>query len=325
MIRRYANWIVAAVLVGSAGASAQAPPATPPAPKPVPLMQVVPQPRAEVSFQQDGAEVARFHFGADLRRPFVFPLVGPAGRSLTRMGHPHDPEGHRHHNSVWVAHNDVNRVGFWHDGGKGRIVHRRLIDFEDADDRAAVITASDWVNDADGKTLLHEIRRTSVWPLENGDRLMLIDLKLTPAADEVTFGKTPFGLVGVRMAKTIGTLDGGGEIRNSEGGVNEAAVLWKRARWADYSGPITRAATEGVTLMDHPSNPNHPTFFHVRGDGWMGTSLTYDAARVVKRAEPLTLRYGLWVHAGKPEPAKIEARWKAFAETKIPELSDKKK
>ncbi len=27
--------------------------------------------------------------------------------------------------------------------------------------------------------------------------------------------------------------------------MNEAVVLWKRARWVDYSGPITRAATEG--------------------------------------------------------------------------------
>ncbi len=77
--------------------------------------------------------------------------------------------------------------------------------------------------------------------------------------------------------------------------------------------------------MDHPSNPNHPTGFHVRGDGWMGASLTYDAPRTVKRAEPLVLRYGLWVHTGKPEPATIEARWKAFAETKLPELSEKKK
>ena len=41
---------------------------------------------------------------------------------------------------------------------------------------------------------------------------------------DVTFGKTPFGFLGVRVAKMIGVKDGGGTIRNSEGGVNEKGV-----------------------------------------------------------------------------------------------------
>ena len=317
-----AGLLVLCLIVGAKIALAGAGAPVPPQPKPVPRMQAVPQPYEQVSLQRDGQEIARYHFGAGLRRPFVFPLIGPAGRSLTRMGHPHDPEGHGHHDSVWVSHNDVAGVSFWDDRATGKIVHRRVVDFEDTDDTTAVITQSEWVNEADGdKVLLRETRRTAARPLDGGEWLLLIDLRLEPAGDtDVTFGKTPFGLVGVRMAKTIGTHDGGGEIRNSEGGVNEAQVLWKRARWVDYSGPITGDATEGMTLMDHPANPNHPTFFHVRGDGWMGTSLTHDAPRTVKKTEPLRLRYGLWVHGGKPTPEQIETRWKAFGETKPAEL-----
>src|SRR5688572_31231466 len=75
--------------------------------KPVPRAQAVPQPSAQVSFQREGFEIARYHFGPDLRRPFVFPVIGPSGRSLTRMGHPRDPASHSHHNPVWVSHNDV--------------------------------------------------------------------------------------------------------------------------------------------------------------------------------------------------------------------------
>jgi hypothetical protein len=143
---------------------------------------------------------------------------------------------------------------------------------------------------------------------------MVIDLRLEPAGrDPVTLGKTPFGLLGVRMAKTIGVTDGGGTIRNSEGGVDEKEVLWKRAKWVDYSGPITNDAVEGIALMDHPSNPNHPTFFHVRNDGWMGASLTYDADRVIEPGKPLVLRYGLYVHAGAPTPDKLNSRWKVFS------------
>ena len=80
--------------------------------KSAPRMQAVPQPYDQISFQHDGIEIARYHFGASLKRPFVFPLIGPSGRSLTRIGHPHDPVSHSHHNSVWIAHHDVNGVAF---------------------------------------------------------------------------------------------------------------------------------------------------------------------------------------------------------------------
>jgi hypothetical protein len=129
----------------------------------------------------------------------------------------------------------------------------------------------------------------------------------------VTLGKTPFGLIGVRMAKTIGVNDGGGTIRNSDGGVNEAGVFWKRARWVDYSGPITPKSFEGVALFDHETNPNHPTYFHVRNDGWMGASLAFDGARAIEAGQLLKLRYGLYIHSGVPAPKLLEQRWKEFS------------
>ena len=282
--------------------------------KPVPRLQLVPQPYDQLSFQRDGAEIARYYFGRGLRRPFVFPVVGPSGRSLTRMGHPRDPESHSHHNSVWVSHHIVNGIDFWGDRAKGKIVHQRVEKLEDeGGDVAAVTSLNHWVNEADGKVLLRERRRTEARLLDEKQWLLVIDLRLEAAGGAVTLGKTPFGLLGVRMAKTIGVHDGGGRILNSRGGVNEKDVLWKRARWVDYSGPIADDAVEGVALMDHPSNPNHPSFFHVRDDGWIGASLTHDAERTIDPGKPLELRYGLYVHAGSPDAQAIERRWKAFA------------
>ncbi|UCG55789.1 MAG: PmoA family protein, partial [Phycisphaerales bacterium] len=115
------------------------------------------------------------------------------------------------------------------------------------------------------------------------------------------------------MAKTIGVNDGGGTIRNSQGAVNEKEVLWKRAKWVDYSGAITQDNVEGITLFDHPENPNFPTYFHVRNDGWMGASLTFDAARTIRPGKPLHLSYGLYVHRDRKRPEIIEAMWKQFA------------
>lgn len=296
-------------------------------PKPVPRMQVLPLPNDEASFVRDGVEVTRYHFGPQHERTFLYPIVGPSGRSLTRMGHPRDPVGHSHHNSFWVTHFKVDGVDFWGDRGQGRIVHQRMEFYEDADEAASLQALNHWI-DHEGRVRLIERRRITVEPLAEREALITLDLELAPGGPSpVVLGKTSFGLVGVRMAKTIGVHDGGGMIRNSEGGVNEAGVFWKPARWCDYSGRIAPEAIEGLTLLDHPRNYNHPTEFHVRDDGWMGTSLSFDGDLAIEPGQPLRLRYGLYVHAGAPPVAALDARWRAFAERELPatlELPKKK-
>jgi hypothetical protein len=276
-------------------------------------MQSLPLPDAQISFQHHGVELTRYHFDAGQRRPFLYPIIGPAGRSLTRMGHPHDPVSHSHHNSIWISHASVDGTSFWDDRG-GQILHQRVEKFVDSDEAASALVVNSWVTS--NKVILTERRLITVHALPRKEWLLVIDMHLEPKSESVTFGKTPFGLVGVRMAKTIGVHDGGGEIRNSEGGINETNVLWKRARWVDYSGPIDRNI-EGVTLMDHPSNPNHPSYFHVRNDGWMGTSLTYDGPRTVLKAQGLTLRYGLYIHRGAPPPVVLQKRWREFSDLPV--------
>lgn len=276
-------------------------------------MQVVPMAYEQASFQRDGVEVTRYHFGGGLERPFLFPVNGPSGRSLTRMGHPRDPQSHSHHNSVWISHNDVNGVSFWSDTGKGKIRHRRIVKFEDGGESSSIVTENEWVT-VEGGRLLDETRQVTVILLEGSEWLMVIDMEFKAVDKAVTLGKTPFGMIGVRMAKTIGVNDGGGTIRNSVGGVNEKEILWKQARWVDYSGAITDSEMEGVTLFDHPKNPNFPSFFHVRNDGWMGASLTFDKPRTIEPGKPLHLRYGLYIHSDMKPADAIETQWKRFAE-----------
>jgi hypothetical protein len=283
--------------------------------KPVPTMQVMPLPYDQASFRHLDRELTCYHFAPALRRPFWYPIAGPGGRPLSRMGHPRDPYTHSHHNSVWISHANVGGVDFWSDHGQnlGRIVHRWVKQYEDGDRSAWMLSLNAW-EDGKGKVLLNEWRRCEVQPLDGDDWLMLIDLQLeAPPGGPVTLGQTPFGLIGVRMAKTIGVNDGGGRILNSQGQVNEEQAFRKPARWVDYSGPITNQLRGGITLMDHPQNPGHPTPFHVRNDGWMGASLTLNGPLTIQPDKPLRLRYGLWIHAAMPTPVEIQARWKGFA------------
>jgi hypothetical protein len=163
----------------------------------------------------------------------------------------------------------------------------------------------------------------TVQSMANGEWLLVLDVRFDAAKESVTLGKTPFGLAAVRMARSIGVHDGGGMIRNSEGAVNETNVFWKRAKWVDYSGAIVSNTVEGITFFVHPANPGHPSYFHVRNDGWMGASITFEEARVIETNRPLQLRYGFYVHSGLQETNTLEKRWADFSATKFPELKAK--
>jgi len=296
-----------------------------PGAKPFPAVQVIPLPYDQASFQYCGRELTRYHFGWQLHRPFLFPVVGPPGCSYTRMGHPHDPVGHSHHNSVWISHHDVAGISFWADSGEGRIVHLRVDRYEDGPASAWMLVQNAW-QDSKGKTLMLERRRMEVHPLDDRQWLLTIDLQFeAPDKTPVTLGQTPFGVIGVRMAKTIGVNDGGGRILNSEGQLNEAEVFRKPARWVDYSGPVSPQHTGGITLMDHPSNPGHPPPFHVRNDGWMGACLTLHGPLTIEPNKPLRLRYRLWIHAGAPNRSTIDSEWRRFSQTELPAMVYRRK
>lgn len=314
-MRGWGSIVVAISVVTGPGFRADAEEGLPNA-RPVPRIQVLPLPGDQASFEVDGREVARYWSADGQERPFVYPIVGPSGRSLTRMGHPRDPVGHEHHNSFWISHQSVNGENYWENGQSARIVPRRVVRIDDGDAEAALVVENDWIG-ADGRFNMRDRRRMAVRPLKDGEWLFILDLQLEAPGDApVVLGETAFGPVGVRMAKTIGVNDGGGRLRNSEGNEDEQGpdgCFRKPARWVDYSGPITREAAEGIALLDHPSNPSHPSPFHVRRDGWMGACLTYGGPRTIRPGAPLLLRYGLYVHRGVPAPAAIDAVWSDFA------------
>jgi Methane oxygenase PmoA len=287
---------------------------------PVPAVQVLPLPHGISSFLYEGKELTANHHVAADNRPFWYPLMTSQGVSLVRMGHPHDPVTHSHHNGVWIAHNDVNGIDFWGDSPKirGIIKTVRVDRYEDGDSSAWMLMTNHWMSVDTSEVQLIETRRSEVVPLRGSSSwLLLIDLEFSaPKGKTSVIGKSFFGPVAVRMAKSIGVHDGGGRILNSAGQINEKEVFRQPAHWCDYSGRIRNQddGFAGITLMNHPSNPTSPTPFHVRDDGWMGASVSADNPVEVTADHPLRLRYALWVHDGLATQAECEAQWQNFGQ-----------
>lgn len=277
-----------------------------------PSVQVVPLPYQEVAFEIDGLEVARYYGADSAPKPFLFPLIGPAGKRLTTMSHPIDPHGHRHHRSVWVGHRDVNGQNFWEENDANRIVMTRLEAYGHETDAAWFRAAHEW-RAADGTVVVNEQRTWKMTKLEGCAYDLDLTLVFSAAADPVTFGQTPFGFLGVRVVPSMSVAGGGGRILNSEGDLNEAGVHWKAARWVDYSGPVAPDVENGATFFDHPDNPGFPATFHVRDEGWMSASFTYNAPYTLKQGESLTLTYRIFVHGPDEDPAALESHWRRFA------------
>ncbi len=269
----------------------------------IPRCQVVPQADYQASFTIDGAERLRWHFGPQYPRPFFYPLLGPGGASLTRMGHPGAPD-HDHHRSIWFAHEKVLGIDFWGDRSPARIRQKQWLAYQDGNDEAIMAVLLGWYDGHDPKELLKQELVASLRPAGDDGTLVELQSTFTPLADSLELGQTNFGFLAVRVAKSISAHFGGGRITSSEGGKNESEIFGKPARWMDYSGPVERNTPEnveteaGITYFDHPANPGHPARWHVRDDGWMGASVCRTGPLIIQREKPSLLGYLLHAHAG---------------------------
>ena len=113
---------------------------------------------------------------------------------------------------------------------------------------------------------------------------------------------------------------GAGSLVNSDGLAGKDA--WgKRAVWCDASGPLG-GATVGIAILDHPSNPRHPTGWHARTYGLFAVNpfaiksfklSDKDDPFVIPRGGSATFRYRFLFHKGDAKAAGIDARFRAWA------------
>jgi hypothetical protein len=286
-----------------------------------PRMQIRPQWALDgvIHVLRDGDILTSYHIGAtDLditksaaRRPYFYPVNGPDGISLTELGKPHDPTGsHAHHYSLWVAHDNIAGHNFWSERG-GRIYHDQFELMDDGALFAKLIQKNRWV--IEDKALLRERRILTFYATPDNFRLIDVELELLPGgAEPVELGKTPFGFLAARVAQSMTVFDGGGEIINSSGQRNEHQAHWQHARWIDQSGPIAHDKWGGVALFDHPENPNYPTAWHCRNDGWAGASFNLDQTWKIDLDNPLRLHYRVYLHRHDANGGNVHQKHKEY-------------
>jgi hypothetical protein len=298
---------------------------------------------ADVSFQKadgridvsvDGKPFTTLYFGPEAPKPYLHPVRAADGTIVTRLypmevveSEPHD---HPHHRGIWFTHGDVNGIDFWANEAdsrgpmkKGKVVLRHI---DSVDDASGTIRAVFEWQGPDGKILLTE-DRTMVFGGDAERRTIDFDVSFGAGVQEVKFGDTKEGTFAIRLAAPLEEphrrAEGRtGTIVNAEGKTGEANTWGKPSPWVDYSGKLDGKPV-GVAIFDHPSNPKHPAFWHVRSYGLFAANIfgehdffndkARDGSVSLKPGESIRFRYRVLVHPGDTQAAGIADLYKKYA------------
>jgi hypothetical protein len=277
----------------------------------------------------DGKEALVYRYGANEDLTHFHPLRSPAGKSmLVRKTEPYP-----HHRAFWFG-DKVRKPG-------GRAVatynalysgvdrkdppyqdHVRHVGFEHLKSEGNVLSYVEklvWEMDGD-VPLLDERRDVRVTALGGGEYLMDIRFTVIAAHGDIEFvsDAVHYAWPYLRM-NTEFSVEGGGRITSSTGGINQKGTNNSVADWMDYSN-TSGDKNGGLTVMSHPENKkphrwltrDYGTFGPRRIDALSGKTFT------LKQDETMTRRVGALVHLGDVKTGKVAERYAAYAKTTLP-------
>ena len=284
----------------------------------------------------DGKPYTTLFCGADTSKPYLHPLRSASGKIVTRRypmeSVPGETQDHPHHRGLWFSHGSVNGYDFWsnepsqHAGKNARIVLKSAGRVTSGKRSGTVDVNFDWV-DPQGKTLLTEAR-TMTFYAEPARRVIDFDITLTPMT-KVTFGDTKEGTFAIRLApsleepthESLAVPKRTGLMVDSEGRRGEPQVWGHRASWVDYFGEV-EGEKVGVAILDHPSNPRHPTYWHSRSYGLFAANIfglhdflndkSANGSMTVNPGQPLRFRYRVIIHPGDYQSGHIAEEFQKY-------------
>jgi len=271
-------------------------------------------------------------------KPFLYPILAPDGTEMMRhfpvkKGVPGEVEDHPHHRSLWFTHGAVNGIDFWGENTNqcGKIVSES-VESAVKNGVGTIRARNRWVGPEGSVYLTDE---TTIRIRGSADARFL-DYEVTlraPAGKAVLFGDTKEGSMAIRLPLWMTPTHDYGKGRKHEGSgtiVNDSGQrndeTWgKRSTWVDYHAPKD-GKVYGVAMFDHPSNPRHPTWWHVRSYALFaanpfGQHDFEPAFKADKKAGDMTIpaggsvtfRWRFYFHLGDENAAKVAGRFKEYA------------
>lgn len=281
----------------------------------------------KITVEIDGTLFTELHFGTNASRPYLYPIIGPDGARMTRhwpmeqlAGEDHD---HPHHRSFWWAHGEMNAQDFWSESPKaGRTVQTELIEATATGTGAIIRTRNRYVA-LDGKVVATDERALRI-PYRKDDRMIDFEITVHASSGELKLGDTKEGTMAIRVAESMRVVKdkkpGEGHIVNSEG-LRDGETWGKRAKWCDYFGPVD-GKTVGIAIFDHPTNPRHPTWWHVRDYGLFAANpfgihdfekkAAGEGNLIVPANGKITFRYRFYFHRGDEKAGLVAERYQEY-------------
>ena len=280
----------------------------------------------------NGQLFTEYHY-KDVPRPFFYPVLGPDELAMTRKWPVEqttdEQQDHPHQRGLWYAHSNIDGFDFWTEGKRCKIDHQKFLALEPGKDSGTIVELNNWL-DPDGTLVCSDTRTIRIYNRPGDQRLL--DFNITfqaPSNKPVVFGDDKDGTLATRVAETMRLQDrnkkpGQGHIVLSTG-LRDEETWGKRADWCDYYGPVN-GQTVGVAIFDHPDNPRHPTWWHVRDYGLLAANPCgiHDFENKPKGSgelsvgagQSITFRYRLYYHRGNETQAAVADHYHEYATSK---------
>jgi len=294
----------------------------------------------KVTVKIDGKLFTEYHF-TNARRPYLYPIIGPTGGTMTRHwplenDMPNEAQDHPHHKGLWYGHRRVNGFEFWGDTfaqGEigGQMIHDGFLEIQCGEQQGSLRARNKWVVDNTGELVCTD-ERTLRFIKDAGGPMIDFEITIKAGDKDVVFGDDKDGAMAIRVPESMRvelprpkgakvTPKGEGHIVTSEG-KQDIAAWGTRGNWCDYYGPV-EGQMAGIAIFDHPGNPRHPTWWHVRTYGLFaanpfGQSMFEKLPDknagdfTIPAGKSTTFRYRFYFHPGDTEKAHVAEHYAAY-------------
>ncbi len=273
----------------------------------------------------DGKESLTYCYGPAVDLPHYYPVRSPSGKSLTVQ----KTEPYPHHRSIWFADSvqleGKRKVSFYSalyskmdpedpkSPFRDRIRQAEFLPEKYRENQAECAVKLLWEMDLK-VPVLDERRDMRIVALGDGEYFVDLEFTLMASYGDVLFDSDwiHYGWPFVRMSPEF-SVDKGGIITSSEGGVNQKETNGKPARWMDYSNTIGGQA-EGLAVFSHPQN-GYPHKWLTRDYGTFGPRRIDEKSGkkfTLKRGEKIAQRVGILIHRGDVKGGKVAERYQSY-------------